>query len=100
MLGGQTAGGLNFNVVPGSCSFTVDRRINPEEDFDREKDQLISLITQAPEPLGRVEVEILQEGRSAGTAAGTSLGVALSRSVEQVTGAAPRFEMCPGLLET
>ena len=100
LLGGQTAGGVNFNVVPESCWFTVDRRINPEEDFDKEKDRLISLITQTPATLGRVEVEILQEGRSAGTAADTSLGVALSRSVEQVTGAAARFEMCPGLLET
>jgi acetylornithine deacetylase/succinyl-diaminopimelate desuccinylase family protein len=100
LLGGQTAGGVNFNLVPESCWFTVDRRINPEEDFDKEKDRLISLITQTPATLGRVEVEILQEGRSAGTAADTSLGVALSRSVERVTGAAPRFEMCPGLLET
>ena len=100
LLGGQTAGGVNFNVVPESCWFTVDRRINPEEDFDREKDRLISLITQTPATSGRVEVEILQEGRSASTAADTSLGVALSRSVEQVTGAAARFEMCPGLLET
>jgi len=100
LLGGQTAGGVNFNLVPESCWFTVDRRINPEEDFDREKDRLISLITQTPETLGRVDVEILQEGRSAGTPADTSLGVALSRSVERVTGAAPGFEMCPGLLET
>ena len=100
MLGGQSAGGVNFNVVPGSCWFTVDRRINPEEDFEREKDQLISLITQTPANLGRVEVEVLQEGRPAGTPADTSLGVALSRSIGRVTGAAPGFEMCPGLLET
>ena len=100
LLGGQTYGGVNFNVVPESCWFTVDRRINPEEDFDREKDRLISLITQAPEISGRVEVAILQEGRSAGTAADTALGVALSRSIERVTGAAARFEICPGLLET
>jgi len=30
---------------------------------------------------------------------GEPLGVALRRSVGEVTGEAPRFEMCPGLLE-
>lgn len=32
MLGGQVRGGSNFNVVPEICSFTVERRFNPEED--------------------------------------------------------------------
>ena len=31
---GEVQGGANFNVVPESFSFTVDRRINPEEDFE------------------------------------------------------------------
>jgi succinyl-diaminopimelate desuccinylase len=30
MLGGQSGGGTNFNVVPAECWFTIDRRINPE----------------------------------------------------------------------
>lgn len=37
MLGGQSGGGANFNVVPEQCWFTVDRRINPEEDLATEK---------------------------------------------------------------
>jgi len=28
MLGGQSGGGSNFNVVPENCWFTIDRRIN------------------------------------------------------------------------
>src|SRR5256886_9374543 len=32
MLGGQSGGGANFNVVPEECWFTIDRRIHPEED--------------------------------------------------------------------
>src|SRR5580658_3727921 len=31
MLGGRTERRTNYNVVPEFCSFTVDRRINPEE---------------------------------------------------------------------
>jgi acetylornithine deacetylase/succinyl-diaminopimelate desuccinylase-like protein len=45
LLGGQCSGGSNFNVVPAECSFTVDRRINPEEDLAKEKQRLlISLV--------------------------------------------------------
>jgi acetylornithine deacetylase/succinyl-diaminopimelate desuccinylase-like protein len=32
MLGGRVEAGTNFNVTPDFCSFTIDRRINPEED--------------------------------------------------------------------
>jgi acetylornithine deacetylase/succinyl-diaminopimelate desuccinylase-like protein len=46
-----------------------------------------------------VEIEILQEGKSAGIAADTPLGAALARSIERVTKVSPRVEMCPGLLE-
>src|ERR1700730_8113216 len=44
MLGGESGGGTNFNVVPEQCWFTVDRRINPEEDFDAEKGRLIGVL--------------------------------------------------------
>jgi acetylornithine deacetylase/succinyl-diaminopimelate desuccinylase-like protein len=50
--------------------------------------------------LPKVEVEILQEGRSGATAADTPLGAALAHGVRRILGVAPRFEMCPGLLET
>lgn len=100
LLGGESSGGTNFNVVPESCWFTVDRRINPEEDFETEKRRLISLISDSNVAPCEAEIEILQEGLSAGTSADKPLGMALSRGIQRVTGTAPRFEMCPGLLET
>src|SRR5208337_1149664 len=42
MLGGRCESGTNFNVVPESCSFTIDRRLNPEEDFQTEKQRLLA----------------------------------------------------------
>src|SRR5262249_20159095 len=98
LLGGQSGGGANFNVVPESCWFTVDRRINQEEDFQTEKEKVISLITEDTGQR-KAQVEILQEGLSAGTPADTPLGTALARNIQQVSGTAARFEMCPGLLE-
>ena len=98
MLGGRTEGGTNFNVVPDECSFTVDRRINPEEDFEVEKQRLLDAIERV-HTAGSVEVEVLQEGRSSGSDEHGPLGRALGESILDVTGRAARFEMCPGLLE-
>jgi acetylornithine deacetylase/succinyl-diaminopimelate desuccinylase family protein len=100
MLGGQSGGGTNFNVVPEECWFTIDRRINPEEDLAEEKASLLGALEECKEAGIPLEWEILQEGRSAACGDGEALGDALSRSVQAVTGEAASFEMCPGLLET
>ena len=100
MLGGQSAGGTNFNVVPESCWFTLDRRINPEENLETEKNRLLTLIRETTYSAGEANVEILQEEPAAGSPADTPLGSVLRRNIEQATGRTPRFEMCPGLLET
>ena len=99
MLGGQSGGGSNFNVVPEKCWFTVDRRINPEEDLAAEKARLLAILESCKRDGIPLEWEILQEGSSAACDEDAALGQALSRSIRAVTGDAPRFEMCPGLLE-
>ena len=99
MLGGGSGGGTNFNVVPEQCWFTLDRRINPEEDFDAEKDRLITALEESRNDGVRLEWELLQEGRAAGCSENAGLGRALAQSVLTISGEAPRFEMCPGLLE-
>ena len=93
MLGGQVEAGTNFNVTPDFCSFTIDRRINPEESMEEEKRRLC-------DALEGFEIEMLQEEPAAATPAQDPLGVILSRHIASVTGKEPAFEMCPGLLET
>ncbi len=99
MLGGESGGGTNFNVVPAECWFTVDRRINPEEDLATEKSSLLGVLDECRAEGIPLEWEIFQEGASAGSGEDTETAQALSRSIQAVTGQAPRFEMCPGLLE-
>lgn len=93
MLGGRAEAGTNFNVTPDVCSFTIDRRINPEENLEDEKRRL-------HDTLEGFEIETLQEEPAAATSAQDPLGLILSRNIASVTGKAPAFEMCPGLLET
>jgi succinyl-diaminopimelate desuccinylase len=100
MLDGQSGGGANFNVVPEKCWFTIDRRMNPEEDLATEKAKLLGVLGQCKRAGIPLEWEILQEGSSASYSQDDPLGKALSRSVRADTGEAPRFELCPGLLET
>jgi succinyl-diaminopimelate desuccinylase len=100
MLGGQSGGGSNFNVVPDRCWFTIDRRLNPEEDLDDERARLLDCLERCKAEGIPLEWEILQEARSAASDEHAALGHALARCVLAVTGEAVAFEMCPGLLET
>ena len=100
LLGGELSGGHNFNVVPDRVSFTVDRRTNPDEDFDVERARLLDVVDQARARGVQCDVEVLQEGRSAATDADGDLGQALASSIQGVTRKAAPFELCPGVLET
>jgi succinyl-diaminopimelate desuccinylase len=100
MLGGQSGGGSNFNLVPEKCWFTIDRRINPEESLDAEKARLLGVLEQCQHEGIPLTWEILQEAPSAASAEDAKLGQALAASISEVAGKAPHFEMCPGLLET
>jgi succinyl-diaminopimelate desuccinylase len=93
LLGGRVEAGTNFNVTPDFCSFTIDRRINPEENLEEEKCRL-------HEALAGFEIETLQQEPAAATAERDPLAVILARQIATLTGKEPAFEMCPGLLET
>jgi succinyl-diaminopimelate desuccinylase len=99
MLGGESGGGTSFNVVPEECWFTVDRRINPEEDLEAEKGRLIEVLERCRRDGIRLEWKAFQEGRASACSEDEKLGRALAENVQAITGEAPRFEMCPGLLE-
>ncbi|MFX0126218.1 MAG: M20 family metallopeptidase [Candidatus Hodarchaeota archaeon] len=100
MLGGQCKGGSHFNLVPEEISFTIDRRINPEEDLESEKQRLLGLLEEIKKEGINLNFEILQEGESSGTSEDTPLARALVKNIKTITGNYPCFELCPGLLET
>ena len=101
VVGGQAGAGVNFNVVPGSAWFSLDRRFNPEEDLEQEVKRLTSTIASAAEAVGaEVQVEVLQLQPSGSTEASHPAAHALSACVREVEGMEPTFEMCPGVLDT
>jgi acetylornithine deacetylase/succinyl-diaminopimelate desuccinylase family protein len=100
MIGGECSSGYTFNTVPARASFTIDRRTNPEEDFEAEKRRLLALIDHLRGQGVEIDLEVLQEGESSSTDADSDLVRTLSGAVEAVTGAAPRLTLCPGLVES
>lgn len=100
MLGGRVEGGTNFNVVPAECTFTVERRFNPEEDLDTEKARLFALFERHQRQGIKIGVEVLQEGHSSSVSKDHRVATVLAEAVQTVTGGRPAIEMCPGILET
>lgn len=100
LLGGRVEGGTNFNVVPDVCTFSVDRRLNPEEDLATEAQRLRDTITRAAGDRWRVDVEVLQEEPAAASDERSDLGLVLGNAIRAVTTEPAKFELCPGLLET
>ncbi len=100
MMGGETSGGRNFNVVPECFTFTVDRRINPEEDFGTERQRLLEVVRSAAESVEvDVDLDVFQEARPAGVSETHPAAGSLARAIEDVRGTPARFELCPGILE-
>ena len=101
VVGGSAEAGANFNAVPGSAWFSVDRRFNPEEDLDQEVARLTDTITEAAARVGAdVTIDVLQSQPSSSTEETHPAAGTLARCVAEVEGGEPRFEMCPGVLET
>src|SRR5262249_2945870 len=100
LLGGECSAGKNFNVVPGACSFSIDRRINPDEDLAAEKQRVLDVFERARERGIDVDVNVFQEGASASSPTDSRVAQALMESVRDVSGRPANFVMCPGLLET
>jgi succinyl-diaminopimelate desuccinylase len=99
LIGGRVEAGSNFNVVPDECRFSVDRRTNPDEDFDAEKRRLLEIIRGSLEG-SDASVDVFQEGRSSSTPIDHQLGRTLTDAIAEITGEPPTVEPCPGLLET
>ncbi|HEX4541879.1 MAG TPA: ArgE/DapE family deacylase [Candidatus Acidoferrum sp.] len=100
LIGGQSGGGTNFNVVPDRCWFTIDRRINPEEDLAAEKTRILDVLEGCKRNGIPLAWGTLQEGSSASSRQDEPLGKAIAEAIKEKMGESARFELCPGLLET
>ena len=100
LVGGVSGGGTNFNIVPAEFSFTIDRRPNPDENYDEAKLELLALL-ESPRRRGvDLDWQVLQDAPSAVTPADSDFVNDVAGTVSAVTGAMPTVTCCPGVLET
>ena len=99
LIGGKSGSGYNFNVVPEKAFFTIDRRLNPEERMEEAKKELMDVLEDQEKRGVEMEIELLQEGEPSETSPKTRLASMLRKSIADVTGKTPTFELCPGLCE-
>ena len=101
VVGGQAGAGAGFNAVPGSAWFSVDRRFNPEEELEEELERLTGMITEAAAAAGaEVAIDVLQRQPSGSTDQAHPAARTLAGCIAAVEGAAPAFQLCPGVLDT
>ncbi|MGC8665344.1 MAG: M20 family metallopeptidase [Conexivisphaera sp.] len=103
-LGGAVSGGAKVNVVPGRYSFTIDRRLIPEEDVASAEAELRAAVEEAAAPLRAegysVDLRITSRSPPSVVDPRGKLATALSAAVTRSTGSAPRLTVCPGGLDT
>ena len=101
VIGGQSGGGSNFNVVPARTYFTIDGRFNPEEDLDAELARIKDTINDAATAAGAdVSIQDNQFAPAAETPPDDHAAQVLGQCVADVTGAPARYELCAGCLDT
>jgi succinyl-diaminopimelate desuccinylase len=100
LVGGLSGGGTNFNIVPEEFSFTIDRRPNPDEDYEEAKSELLDLLASAPERGIELDWKVLQDAPSAAAPADGGFVQTVAAAVTAATGSTPTTTCCPGVLET
>lgn len=99
LIGGEAGSGVSFNAVPEKAFFTIDRRLNPEETLKAAKKELLEVLEKYKKKGIKAEAEVLQEGEPSAADTRSPLAQALKDVIQNVTGKAPVFELCPGLCE-
>jgi len=99
LIGGQAGSGYGFNAVPEQVFITIDRRINPEENLDEAKKEIMNVLDAYKKRGVEIKCEVIQEGESSEASPKSKFATALRESITEMTSHVPSFELCPGICE-
>jgi len=99
LIGGTAGGGTNFNIVPDSFRFTIDRRPNPDEDYATVKAELCGRLDELARshPL---TYDVVQDVDPSLTEIDSPLVTAAQTAIADMSGRHAPLTMCPGCLES
>jgi succinyl-diaminopimelate desuccinylase len=102
MLGGEVRGGAKVNVVPGYYSFSIDRRVTPDEKLEDVEREVAEFVRRAASELPRdvkVEVKVVNRLPPALTDPNSRLVRVAKEAAKEVLGREPRATVCLGGLD-
>ncbi|RLE51950.1 MAG: succinyl-diaminopimelate desuccinylase [Candidatus Methanomethylicota archaeon] len=100
-IGGEISGGAKINVVPPICSFTIDRRIIPEETPEEALSEIQSFLEElrARDPQLKVKVEVLGKSNACVTDPNSKIVKTAVEAGSEILGISPKPTMCIGGLD-
>ena len=101
MIGGIAGGGGKVNTIPDRFSFTIDRRINPEESASDVRAEIMAVIraAQRQDPKLKVRVRTLLHVPPGWTDPAEPFCRLARGAVRAVIGRTPRLRMSPGFTD-
>lgn len=101
VLGGDVRSVGKINIVPGYFTFSIDRRVLPDEDFEIAKKDLVETIYKYAKELNlQVNVKIVQESKPVVISPDSVLVKLLKSSIYEVLGIEAKTTVCVGGLDT
>jgi len=101
-IGGKVEGGAKANIVPGYYSFTIDRRVIPEETADEAAREILDFIEDAKNKIPdlNVNVKILSKSNAYVIDKDKPIVTAMTESIREILGEEPSVTVCIGGLDT
>ncbi len=98
VMGGLLEGGRNVNIVPGETSFSIDRRILPEENLKDARIELLDAIDKAKrsDKQIRFDLEFLAGEEPALSNRDETFFNIFEQAIKDIIGKRPKFFIMPG----
>ncbi len=100
-IGGATSGGGSVNIIPGRFSFSLDRRLIPEERISKVKSEITAVIKTAKKRDADLNVEVAYQllGNAAYTPPQRHIIKVAKAAHKAVTGRASTYYLCAGMTD-
>ncbi len=98
VMGGELKGGNKSNVVPHESSFSIDRRLIPEESMDKAKYEIKEILKRCEKRVkgSRFKIEILAEDRAVFVREEGNICKAIAGAVKRIAKKDAKFFLMPG----
>jgi succinyl-diaminopimelate desuccinylase len=98
VMGGNVTGGVKVNVVPGEATFSIDRRVIPEESILKATEEILEIVRRFNKKYkdSKAYVKFMAAGEPAISKKNKNFFETVSRAVGKVTGKSAKFCLLPG----